>query len=69
MIELENVEKTYHLKARGLNIWRQGLRTMGDYADEITPWTDLFPSDYGLNFLSAGLKIILGVRLDFFDSD
>ncbi|KAJ5410654.1 uncharacterized protein N7487_005013 [Penicillium crustosum] len=40
---------------------REGVRAVGDYADQITPWVDLIPSDNGLCFLSAGLKIIFGI--------
>lgn len=62
MHELDEARKTYDGQAQGWNIWRKGLRMVGDYAGTITPWTDLLPSDYGLNFLSAGLKIVIGVR-------
>ncbi|KAJ5580214.1 uncharacterized protein N7459_006199 [Penicillium hispanicum] len=61
MVELAQARDIYEDNAQGWNFWRQGLRTAGDYADEITPWFDLIPSDHGLNFLSAGLKIIFGI--------
>ncbi|KGO73981.1 hypothetical protein PITC_040010 [Penicillium italicum] len=52
----------YEKKAKGSSgILHRGFRAVGDYADQITPWVDLIPSDNGLCFLSAGLKIIFGI--------
>ncbi|KAI9041895.1 uncharacterized protein KD926_006441 [Aspergillus affinis] len=61
--ELDRARATYEGKAEGvLGIGRKALRGAGNYSNEITPWIDLVPSDHGLSFLSAGLKIIFGVR-------
>lgn len=60
--ELDHAREVYEKKALGLSgILHRGVRAVGDYADQITPWVDLIPSDNGLCFLSAGLKIIFGV--------
>ncbi|KAL5338111.1 hypothetical protein BJX70DRAFT_399020 [Aspergillus crustosus] len=60
--ELHEAEETYRRRASGpANILRKVGRTTGDYADETAPWCDLIPLDHGLNFLSAGLKIVIGI--------
>lgn len=62
--ELDLVRGNYEEKAKGPSgILRRGARAVGDYADQITPWIELVPSDQGLSILSAGLKIIFGVSL------
>ena len=63
---MDQAREEYQKKANGLTgVFRRGVRAVGDYADQITPWVDLIPSDNGLSFLSAGLKIIFGVSLSF----
>lgn len=65
--ELDHARDAYEKKAQGVRgIVRRGIRAMDDYADQITPWAELIPSDLGLSFLSAGLKIILGVGIFLF---
>ncbi|KAJ5959953.1 uncharacterized protein N7479_007103 [Penicillium vulpinum] len=60
--ELDHAREEYEKKAKGLSgILHRGVRAVGDYADQITPWVDLIPSDNGLCFLGAGLKIIFGI--------
>lgn len=62
--ELEHAREAYEKKAQGVRgILRRSVRAVGDYADQITPWVEFIPSDHGLSFLSAGLKIIFGVDI------
>ncbi|KAL4886279.1 hypothetical protein BJY04DRAFT_213811 [Aspergillus karnatakaensis] len=60
--ELQEAEQTYEKKAAGSkNFLRKIWRKTGDNAAEINAWCDLVPADNGLNILSAGLKIVIGM--------
>ncbi|CAI7566178.1 unnamed protein product [Penicillium glandicola] len=62
LLEIVEAEGRYKEKGKGIiNSPRHIGRSVGDYADAITPWVDLIPSDNGLSILTAGLKAILNI--------
>ncbi|KUL82565.1 hypothetical protein ZTR_09374 [Talaromyces verruculosus] len=62
LAELDQAREGYENKAKGVRgFLRHAVRSAGDYANQISLWIDMIPSDCGLNILSAGLKIVFQI--------
>ncbi|KAJ0424717.1 hypothetical protein BJY00DRAFT_247146 [Aspergillus carlsbadensis] len=60
--EMQAAEDEYHRRGTGKkNLPRRSMRWAGDNAADINPWFDMFPSEFGGNILTAGLKLVFSI--------